>query len=64
MKVGTEAISAALKPWTTGGAYLNFLEGEEKARRAATAFSPAHLVRLEAVKAALDPDNCFPYGLL
>ncbi len=52
----------ALQPHVTGAAYLNFTEGTEKQQRTASAFSPAHLARLRAVKASLDPRNRFSHG--
>lgn len=52
-----------LAPFVTGAAYLNFLEGEEKARRSAAAFSPQHRERLRRVKAALDPQGRFAHGV-
>jgi hypothetical protein len=53
---------AALAPHVTGAAYLNFTEGAEKQARTASAFSAAHLARLRAVKAALDPHDRFSHG--
>ena len=52
----------ALAPFVTGATYLNFTEGEEKQHRTASAFSPHHLARLQAVKAVLDPDDVFCHG--
>ncbi|MGN6299717.1 MAG: FAD-binding oxidoreductase [Angustibacter sp.] len=54
---------AALAPYVTGATYLNFTEGHEKAERTASAFSAAHLARLQAVKATLDPHDRFSRGL-
>ena len=53
----------ALAPYVTGAAYLNFTEGEERRRRAASAFSPENLRRMRNLKASLDPDNRFGHGL-
>ncbi len=53
----------ALAPYVTGAAYPNLLEGEEKFARSASAFSPAHLERLRAVKADLDPQDRFRHGI-
>ncbi|AZG44693.1 FAD-binding oxidoreductase [Gordonia insulae] len=53
----------ALAPFVTGAAYLNFLEGDEKAARSASAFSQPNRRRLAAIKAALDPDNRFCHGV-
>lgn len=52
----------SLAPFVNGAAYLNFLEGEERASRAVTAYSPDNLARLRWVKATLDPDNRFCHG--
>jgi FAD/FMN-containing dehydrogenase len=54
----TKAISAALKPWTTGGAYLNFL-GDEGTARIRAAFGPQKYARLVEIKRAWDPNNLF-----
>ena len=54
----TRELSAALKPYTTGGAYLNFL-GEEGLDRVRRSFGPEKFARLQAIKDAYDPDNAF-----
>jgi FAD/FMN-containing dehydrogenase len=48
---------AALEPHLTGGAYANFMEGDEP-DAAAVAYG-ATLARLRRVKAAYDPENLF-----
>ena len=53
----TAQIKAQLRPYLTGGVYLNFLEGEESQQRVADGFSPEAYRRLTALKAAYDPDN-------
>jgi FAD/FMN-containing dehydrogenase len=53
---------AALAPYATGAAYLNFTEGDEKQERTASAFSAGHLARLRAVKRAVDPHDRFSHG--
>ena len=45
-----------------GAVYLNFLDGEDRAARAAKAFSEENLTRLRRVKAALDPGNRYCHG--
>jgi FAD/FMN-containing dehydrogenase len=50
-------ISGALKPFATGGVYLNFI-GDEGGDRVRAAFGGAY-DRLAEVKAAFDPDNVF-----
>ncbi len=52
-----------LSPWTTGGAYLNFLEGEEKVARTRSAFDAATWERLVAIKRRFDPNGRFRHGL-
>ncbi|MGD9704335.1 MAG: FAD-binding oxidoreductase [Acidimicrobiia bacterium] len=52
----------ALAPFVTGAAYLNFMEGREKQERTPTAYSADHLRRVQAVKAAVDPDDRFCHG--
>jgi FAD/FMN-containing dehydrogenase len=48
---------AALTPYCRGGGYVNFMDGDEQA--AGQAAYGATLRRLQAVKAAYDPDNVF-----
>ncbi len=45
------------------GAYLNFLEGQERVELTRSAFDPETLTRLAAVKKEVDPDGTFSYGL-
>lgn len=52
-----------LRPRTTGGAYLNFLEGEERVTRTRAAFTPEGYRRLQALKQQYDPQNLFRYGI-
>ena len=56
----TRAIAAAMKPYTTGQAYLNFI-GDEGAERVATSFGPKW-DRLRELKAKWDPDNFFHHN--
>jgi FAD/FMN-containing dehydrogenase len=56
----TRAISGAMKPWTTGGAYLNFI-GDEGAGRVASSFGDKW-DRLRALKRVWDPDNVFHHN--
>lgn len=53
----TGQIKAQLRPYLTGGVYMNFLEGEESQQRVADGFSLETYQRLMALKAAYDPDN-------
>jgi FAD/FMN-containing dehydrogenase len=49
---------ASVQEHTTGGAYINFLD-DEGAGRVRDAYGPGTWERLQAVKAAYDPDNAF-----
>ncbi len=51
-------LGAAMKPFTTGRTYLNFI-GDEGADRVRAAFSPEAYARLQAVKDRYDPQNLF-----
>jgi FAD/FMN-containing dehydrogenase len=55
------AIAAAMKPWTTGRAYLNFI-GDEGLHRVETSFGEKKYARLQALKAEWDPDNLFRHN--
>jgi FAD/FMN-containing dehydrogenase len=57
----TRAILAAMKPWSTGGVYLNFI-GDEGRARVRSAFTPATWDRLQALKRVWDPDNVFRHN--
>jgi FAD/FMN-containing dehydrogenase len=57
----TREIAGAMKPWTTGRAYLNFI-GDEGAERVAAAFGPEKYPRLQALKAKWDPTNLFRHN--
>jgi FAD/FMN-containing dehydrogenase len=57
----TRAIASAMKPWTTGRAYLNFI-GDEGAGRVEAAFGPEKFARLQALKRKWDPDNLFRHN--
>jgi FAD/FMN-containing dehydrogenase len=49
----------ALRPFSTGGVYLNFLTDDEGPERTAEAYGADMLERLAALKRQLDPDNLF-----
>lgn len=57
----TRAIAAAMKPWATGSAYLNFI-GDEGLHRVSSAFAPETYARLRAIKKQWDPDNVFRFN--
>jgi len=58
----TAQIKAQLRPYLTGGVYMNFLEGEESQQRVEDGFSPEAYQRLRMLKAAYDPHNCLRSG--
>jgi FAD/FMN-containing dehydrogenase len=57
----TRSITAAMKPWSTGGAYLNFI-GDEGLTRIEAAFGPEKFARLQALKDLWDPQNVFRHN--
>jgi FAD/FMN-containing dehydrogenase len=52
---------AAMKPWTTGRTYLNFI-GDEGGDRVESAFGPEKFARLQKLKDAWDPTNVFSHN--
>ena len=54
----TRRLASTMKPWSTGGVYLNFL-GDEGAGRVQAAFGPDKFARLQRIKSEWDPDNLF-----
>jgi FAD/FMN-containing dehydrogenase len=54
----TREISSAMKPWTTGRAYLNFI-GDEGEGRVEAAFGPERFKKLRELKKKWDPKNLF-----
>jgi FAD/FMN-containing dehydrogenase len=57
----TKRISGAMKPWSTGRAYLNFI-GDEGAGRVEAAFGPEKYAKLRALKTKWDPTNLFRHN--
>ncbi len=57
----TRALASAMKPWTTGRAYLNFI-GDEGAGRVEAAFGPEKYARLAQLKKTWDPTNLFRHN--
>lgn len=57
----TRRIAGAMKPWTTGRAYLNFI-GDEGSGRVQAAFGPEKYARLAELKRTWDPDNLFRHN--
>ena len=54
----TRELSAAMKPFTTGRVYVNFI-GDEGQERVVASFGEEGYRRLQALKARYDPDNLF-----
>ena len=57
----TRAIASAMKPWTTGRAYLNFI-GDEGLHRVESSFGEKKYARLQEIKTKWDPDNVFRHN--
>jgi FAD/FMN-containing dehydrogenase len=57
----TKALSSAMKPWSTGPVYLNFL-GDEGQQRVESGFGPEKYARLRDLKAKWDPTNLFRHN--
>ena len=57
----TRAIAGAMKPWTTGRAYLNFI-GDEGKDRVEAAFGAEKYARLQKVKDKWDPGKLFRHN--
>jgi FAD/FMN-containing dehydrogenase len=57
----TRSIAAAMKPWSTGRVYLNYI-GEEGQSRVEAAFGPQKYARLQAIKRQWDPHNLFRHN--
>jgi FAD/FMN-containing dehydrogenase len=57
----TRAVASAVKPWSTGGAYLNFI-GDEGFSRVQAAYGPEKFARLQALKDVWDPTNLFRHN--
>jgi FAD/FMN-containing dehydrogenase len=55
-------VRMALSEHLTGRVYMNFLEGDESARRARDGFSDEAFQRLCALKAQYDPDHLLRFG--
>jgi len=57
----TRRLAGAMKPWSTGAVYLNFL-GDEGPDRVASGFGAEKFARLQQLKATWDPDNLFHHN--
>jgi hypothetical protein len=57
----TRTLAAAMKPWTTGRVYLNYI-GDEGLHRVESSFGEQKYTRLQAIKAEWDPENVFRHN--
>jgi FAD binding domain/Berberine and berberine like len=57
----TKDIAGAMKPWTAGRAYLNFIS-DESLHRVEAAFGPEKFPKLQALKTKWDPTNVFRHN--
>ena len=55
----TRTVFEAMKPFSTGGTYVNFLTEDDGADRIEAAYGKATLERLASIKRKWDPDNLF-----
>lgn len=58
-----EELQVDLSSHRAGGAYLNFLEGDEKIRRTREGFDSETWARLVELKRQFDPQNIFDHGI-
>lgn len=58
----TGQLKEALRPYLTGGVYMNFLEGAESQQRIRDGLVPGGYDQLSRVKAQTDPANLFRYS--
>ena len=57
----TRALASSLKPWATGGTYLNYI-GDEGSGRVEAAFGAERYARLAQLKRRWDPTNLFRHN--
>jgi FAD/FMN-containing dehydrogenase len=57
----TRSMAEAMKPWSTGRVYLNYI-GEEGPGRVEAAYGPEKYARLQQIKRIWDPDNVFRHN--
>ena len=57
----TRGIASAMKPWSTGRVYLNYI-GDEGIGRVEAAFGTEKYARLQALKDEWDPENLFRHN--
>lgn len=58
-----QATKAALGDAVASGAFLNFVEGDERRAAGRAGAGPEAAAALEALQAALDPEGRFRYGV-
>lgn len=56
-----DRLKTVLRPYLTGGVYMNALEGIESQQRIRSGLAPGGYDRLALVKAQVDPDNLFGF---
>lgn len=57
-----EELKAGLRPWLTGGVYMNFIDGVESQQRIRDGLAAGGYERLAKLKAQYDPDNRLRYS--
>ncbi len=57
----TRSMAQAMKPWSTGRLYLNYI-GDEGPGRVEAAYGPEKYGRLQQIKRIWDPDNVFRHN--
>ena len=57
----TRSMAEAMRPWTTGRVYLNYI-GEEGPGRVEAAYGPEKYTRLQQIKRVWDPENVFRHN--
>ena len=57
----TRELISAMKPWSTGRAYINYI-GDEGVSRVEAAFGPEKFRKLQALKDKWDPENLFRHN--
>jgi FAD/FMN-containing dehydrogenase len=59
MRQWTHETQEALRPFSVGGAYVNYLQSDATEDVVAAAYGPENYKRLQAIKAKYDPENVF-----
>ncbi|MBE2223984.1 MAG: FAD-binding oxidoreductase, partial [Anaerolineae bacterium] len=58
----TGQLMDVIRPWLTGGVYMNFLEGVESQQRIRDGLAAGGYARLSQLKAQVDPNNLLRFG--